>query len=407
MNEVISANNALDLEQAWWIRSCSVLHRRSVALLLISLGCAALLTLTLWDRVSPALLLCWLGTLTGAAGGQTLLLHRADCPIHSGLTPSRRWLGAWLVLVLVQGALWGSITLLLLPTPTPAAVLLLAAVLLGTGICLAPLVHGYLLFLLAALLSVLVLTALGARAGGLTLIIGLLAPGLALLLWNLHAVLLDFRARLGNYRAQLEEELRYTRNRNREILLELQEMEDKAAELTSLTMQDALTQIANRRHFDNLLKQEWQRGMRNKQPLSLIMLDIDHFKLYNDSHGHQAGDQCLHQVARTLQQFIRRPSDLAARYGGEEFALILPETPGEAAFEMGQQLCTAIRHLKPAHRQQAKPSHENVTISAGVATLIPDEKYRPAQLIQMADEALYTAKSNGRDQACKAGEPQS
>ena len=164
-------------------------------------------------------------------------------------------------------------------------------------------------------------------------------------------------------------------------------------ELTRLTSLDGLTGLANRRHFDETLLREWRRAARYKRPLALALIDVDHFKLFNDSYGHLAGDECLKSVASALHAVSRRPSDLVARYGGEEFALILPETDLAGARNVAEGLCDAIRALQVPHG--ASPSGF-VTISVGVASLTPGTG-GPQNLIAEADLALYDAKSGGRD----------
>jgi two-component system cell cycle response regulator len=134
---------------------------------------------------------------------------------------------------------------------------------------------------------------------------------------------------------------------------------------------DPLTKIANRRHFDSFLEKEWQRAIRNAQPLSLVVLDVDHFKLYNDTLGHAAGDVCLQKVAQALQAHALRPTDLAARYGGEEFVLLFGETPLEAAARLAEAIRTTVEALQlPNPRSPTSPW---VTVSVGVATIVPTQ----------------------------------
>ena len=165
-------------------------------------------------------------------------------------------------------------------------------------------------------------------------------------------------------------------------------------QLQQLVTIDGLTGVANRRHFDNYLAREWRRLTREQHPLSLLLCDVDYFKLYNDTYGHLAGDDCLRQVAQTLAKIVKRPADLVARYGGEEFAVILPNTDLVGAQYLGQQILAAIRGLEMAHHRS--PLNQLVTVSMGVATQIPQREYSCSQLIQAADLALYTAKQQGR-----------
>jgi diguanylate cyclase (GGDEF)-like protein len=166
--------------------------------------------------------------------------------------------------------------------------------------------------------------------------------------------------------------------------------------LEQVAMQDGLTQIPNRRHFDQKLREEWGRLTRNGQSLSLLMIDIDQFKLYNDHYGHGAGDECLRQVAQALYQVPQRPTDLVARYGGEEFAAVLPETDEAGAGHLAQRLLEAVRALGIEHAYSDVAPH--VTISVGVATHSPRQPKRDAEALkQSADRALYQAKSQGRN----------
>lgn len=171
----------------------------------------------------------------------------------------------------------------------------------------------------------------------------------------------------------------------------------KANELLQyLSTMDGLTGIPNRRHFEEDFQKEWQRCLRNQSPISVIMLDVDFFKKYNDEYGHLAGDDCLKTVARTLQMSLKRPGDFAARYGGEEFVVVLPETNERGALHVGNMLCKSILDLSIPHAKS--DISEFVTISAGCATSIPSDS-DPETLIQMADEALYKAKKTGRNRA--------
>ncbi|GAB4548593.1 MAG: hypothetical protein Tsb0014_43280 [Pleurocapsa sp.] len=173
-----------------------------------------------------------------------------------------------------------------------------------------------------------------------------------------------------------------------------QQAEDKYQQKLALT--DGLTEIPNRRFFDQFLTQKWQEHQQTKQSLSMILCDVDFFKKYNDTYGHQAGDTCLQQVAKVLSQSIRK-SDLAARYGGEEFAVILPNTPPKAAMEVARRICDRLKSLKIPHT--SSQASEYVSLSCGVASTSASSVYSPEELIGCADRALYRAKEQGRDRA--------
>ena len=166
--------------------------------------------------------------------------------------------------------------------------------------------------------------------------------------------------------------------------------------LQRLSSLDGLTGIPNRRRFDEALKAEWQRAIRHTTSMSLIMLDIDFFKLYNDRYGHQGGDECLKNVARTLDESARRETDIVARYGGEEFAVILPETGAKGAVELAETMRANIEQKNIPH--EASKVSDHVTVSMGVASWVPERDSEPDKLISMADQALYKAKENGRNQ---------
>lgn len=165
---------------------------------------------------------------------------------------------------------------------------------------------------------------------------------------------------------------------------------------------DSLTQVSNRRHFDEYFSVEWQRCRRERQPLSLILCDVDYFKRYNDTYGHQAGDDCLIRVAEVLSPIAKRSTDLVARYGGEEFATILANTNLEGASKVAESIRKAVAHLKIPHRASEIANY--VTLSLGVASIVPTDRSVPEDLIAAADKALYEAKGRGRDRVVVAGD---
>ncbi len=171
--------------------------------------------------------------------------------------------------------------------------------------------------------------------------------------------------------------------------------EKLAEELYALSTMDALTQVSNRRGFDTLLDAEWQRGQRTELPLAVMIVDVDHFKHFNDSLGHQAGDACLQEIAEELRACARRTSDKAARYGGEEFAMILPNTDLDVALMIAKKLCAKIskRGIQYSHHDRM----HTVTVSVGVHAVTPSRFKAAGDLVKCADQALYRAKANGRN----------
>ena len=158
---------------------------------------------------------------------------------------------------------------------------------------------------------------------------------------------------------------------------------------------DGLTNIANRRCFEETLQTEWARARRSRLPISVAMVDVDHFKEYNDHYGHGEGDKALRQVADTLSNSLKRPSDQVARYGGEEFVVLMPDTDSDGALSLMEHLRQTVENLAIAH--SPSPTQDVLTISIGGATVLPDGQETPGELLHQADAALYRAKSQGRN----------
>jgi two-component system chemotaxis family response regulator WspR len=190
-------------------------------------------------------------------------------------------------------------------------------------------------------------------------------------------------------------------------------LEDRTAELLERTAQlevantvleematiDSITGLANRRRFDVFIQQEWQRSRRTHQPLSLLMIDIDHFKAFNDRYGHQRGDECIQEVASVLRAAGHRPADLACRYGGEEFTLVLAETDAAGALAVAESIRRAVEGLQIVN--EGAPLGI-ITVSIGVGTRSGEEYSRAAELIAACDRALYEAKHGGRNRTATA-----
>ena len=177
------------------------------------------------------------------------------------------------------------------------------------------------------------------------------------------------------------------------------ELAEANTELSAMTLTDPLTGIANRRHFEQTLRKEWNRAMRNGSELALVMVDVDHFKIFNDLYGHLAGDECLRAMARALAGAVLRPGDLVARFGGEEFVVVLPETAADTAALVARRMADNLRDAAIVHAGNATGL---VTISAGVASCVPDLNSASTHLIETADTVLYRAKANGRNRIAVA-----
>jgi diguanylate cyclase (GGDEF)-like protein len=183
-------------------------------------------------------------------------------------------------------------------------------------------------------------------------------------------------------------------------------LEEAKAKLERLSFLDGLTEVANRRRFDEYLQVEWRRAQRAGSPLSVILVDLDSFKSFNDRYGHEAGDEILRRIARTLDQTVNRPADLVARYGGEEFVVVLPGTDADGARLLAERLRTTVEGLEVVH--EGSGTSLRVTISLGVATVVPRRDGSPESVVVAADRALYQAKRDGRNRvrvAADTGEP--
>jgi diguanylate cyclase (GGDEF)-like protein/PAS domain S-box-containing protein len=182
-----------------------------------------------------------------------------------------------------------------------------------------------------------------------------------------------------------------------------QQLREAYRVVEALALTDVLTNLANRRRFDQYLATEWRRSMRDCQPLSLLMLDVDLFKMYNDTYGHQRGDSCLKQIAEACKDVVSRPGDLIARFGGEEFVVALSNTESDGALQVANEICASLRGRRLPH---SSSPYGIITISIGCATLFPQAGRYAPELIAMADHAMYTAKHNGRNQVCVGNAPE-
>lgn len=185
-----------------------------------------------------------------------------------------------------------------------------------------------------------------------------------------------------------------------ETLRDMTVQKEAQAELERLATRDGLTSVANRRCFDQTLNTEWRRATREARALSLLMIDVDYFKFYNDTYGHQGGDECLRRIAAAMSGVVKRSSDSVARYGGEEFAILLPATDPEGASLVAERIRAAVESLAMPHEKSGVADH--VTVSIGVASAIVSTGGMPTQLVGVADAALYRAKKEGRNRVVMA-----
>lgn len=203
----------------------------------------------------------------------------------------------------------------------------------------------------------------------------------------------ELRARVRSA-LRLKHETDMRKSREKELLETMEQLEAANSMLQTLSALDALTNIANRRFLDHYLDEEWRRAIRGGTHLAVIMADIDHFKLYNDTYGHQMGDEVIKKVADILKGAVHRPTDLVARYGGEEFVVVLPETGKEGAILIAEKIC---QNMVSLHITHDKSSFGFLSLSLGVTSVVPTIGSSPAMLIGKADKALYKAKGQGRN----------
>ncbi len=201
-----------------------------------------------------------------------------------------------------------------------------------------------------------------------------------------------------NIRLNRETALRAARER--ELLVVTRQLASANEALQRLSLEDGLTGIANRRHLDDYLDREWRRAIRSRAPLSVVMVDIDNFKKYNDTYGHHAGDQALKRVAQAMAGALRRAGDLVTRCGGEEFAVVLPETSAEHAHIVAETLRRVVESLAIVHG--GSPVAPCVTVSVGVASEVPDRASSATALLAAADAAMYRSKQGGRNRVTAA-----
>jgi diguanylate cyclase (GGDEF)-like protein len=342
-------------------------YRRGTVPALLSLSCACGLVALLWKTLSGPAVGFWLLAHGLLAASRLLLVGRfnRERVVDGQLL---RWRTHYVNAALVTGLVWGIGSVLLVAGESHVLQLLawvvLSAAVLVEFPALARLGRAFAWLLVATLAAPLALMLLGPQP--------LPAGAGALLLLACSSALAG-------------RELRHT-------YLDGLQMQVEFARLARF---DQLTGLANRRHFEETLAGEWQRALRLRGEVAVVIFDVDEFKLYNDHYGHPGGDACLRRLAAAATDLVHRHGDLVARLGGEEFGVLLPLTPVSGASAIADLLRQAVENLRLPHAPGA--THPMVTISAGVASLRPDSRYRPEDLVQAADAALYQAKRVGRN----------
>lgn len=200
---------------------------------------------------------------------------------------------------------------------------------------------------------------------------------------------------------KLKTDMEQRKTRELELLETTKQLESANHILENLSAMDHLTGLANRRTFDQDVLMEWKRAQRDRNPLSILLIDVDFFKSYNDTYGHLAGDDALIQIAKVLKAVLKRPGDIVARYGGEEFAAVLPDTDETGAAKIAEEMRSKILSKKILHENSP---HKRISVSVGIATSIPTPTCSPEELIARADQALYAAKDKQRNTICIYGQ---
>jgi diguanylate cyclase (GGDEF)-like protein len=356
------------------------LQNRSVQIL--GMLTAIITALTLWKVADHALLATWLITMITVYSirlATTLLFFRTH--VSDQLTET--WVRRYILWTFLAGLSWGSLSFLLDPAWPAAYQVVLFVV--YTGLIAGAFNANSSIFVAFAAFYIPIVIPL------MIVMLGMKDEAFyALAFLFLIYISLMYISSLRFYN-----QLTYTLKLRFENESMAQKLSISNQKLTHLADIDGLTQIYNRRSLDRFLVEEWNRHYRNQQPLSLLFIDIDYFKQYNDTYGHEAGDNCLIQIAQILKHNAKRSSDIAARFGGEEFAMILPETSDVEALNLAQKIVSCLEELTISHSGSSVSDH--VTMSIGVSTLTPQQPDNSEFLLVSADKALYEAKNCGRN----------
>lgn len=356
----------------------------------ISSGLGGLvLVVVFWSRTDHWVSLFWVLAYMSVAS-MRVALKRVYSHAQAGDKGSRRWLEAYGLCLFLTGSVWGGYLTYLIPysqgTYSIILVVTFSALLAGAVSAYSVSLSMFVLFSLPILIPVLFGTLLNVHEDRWVLVA-------VILCWYLFMV--STARRFSNF-AMRSLGLEY---KNDKLLLKLKEQnvraEALAAELLVLSNTDGLTGVYNRRYFDEQIRHEWRREQRSQKPISIILCDIDYFKRLNDCLGHDAGDECLIQVASALAQEVRDGTDFVARIGGEEFAVLLAEATLGDAVHLAERLADVVSGLNIKHPNSS--ISDKVSMCLGVASVLPTNENMPSDLLKMADEKLYTAKETGRN----------
>ncbi len=381
------------IQRAVLAEQIKMLVMQSPTSILMGFLLSSFIALVFGELVAGQFVFVWWCVISIAFFSQYLmyLVFRKQKP---GLVDFRQWYKLMLVAACVSGLCWGlGLTQMLSKTPSQYHIFLIILLisLAAAAITLAIRTPVYYSFQVSVLLPVIIWLLLQDEI--IKLILGIFLLIFMVAMWIFaHQV---SRALSHSFRLQLEN--LSLANSLKQSNARLQVLNE---ELTQLSATDSLTQVANRRYFDNRFASEFSRASREQTALALVMIDADFFKAYNDELGHIAGDECLKRVALCIRDSLKRPTDLVARFGGEEFVVLLPSTTADGALSLAEEIRENINALKIPH--PASTVSQNITVSLGVTGAYPSKTSTREALLKKADEALYNAKAAGRNQVSLA-----
>ena len=372
-------------QRTWWQDVAASLRWRSGAL--AAAGLLALAALLALRPASQELILTALATIV-ATIAQFAILLTSGAPSGERERPASMWLLNLLLLTVLHGTLWGLNLLPLMHLALGGGLLALMAA--AAAWALSPYPPAAMVFAVTLLLPPIAQSALEPAGGELHQ----LYP-VALLICAMLYITSSFNQRLRQDASRTRRQIENLQDANRDLFLEHEQTVMQAEELKGMVMTDHLTGVANRKHLDEYLAREWRRARRGDTALAIIYLDIDNFKLFNDSEGHAAGDRGLKRVAAQLKKIGRRGGDLAARYGGEEFVMVMADTNLEQASIVAERIRKSVSDLNITH--PANQPYDRVTVSIGLASDVPSDDNTVEQLLERADQAMYKAKKRGKN----------
>jgi diguanylate cyclase (GGDEF)-like protein len=347
-----------------------------------SLIVALVLCFSVRNLVSRQHILVWMLLILGVVGSRVVLYFNFR---RLGVTPlaAQRWERAYMALALVSGIAWGLSAFIIFPAGSlghiALLVLVIASLSAATTVSHSALKFGPAAWAGPALLCYAIRCFMEGSELEYTI-------SLLIVVYLFTIIRYSFE-----HHGTIEEAISL-RFDNLELLDELRMTNDT---LRLLSTTDRLTGIANRHYFEEIMSKEWRRAIRENRPLSVILLDIDRFKAYNDNYGHQEGDDCIQKVAAAIAGALNRPGDLAARFGGDEMVVVLPDTDIHGATRVAEKIRTEVAALCLPHAHS--DTAQVVTVSVGVSSTIPEPETAPSQLLKLADTALYAAKAQGRN----------